>query len=181
MNDNVKVVQTSPFPPSVTDPNAQVAEAGHAFASGAKRSEIKPSYHLIPHEALTRLAQRYTMGAEKYGIHNYLQGINDPEFVTQLIDHLEDHLGEFKNSGCLKEDNLAAIMWGAATLMLVETYNPTIIDEIVDSRQDAIRNAVLKPRPARNLYAPKFPGPAGVAGVQNGNLNVSSANTTPGK
>lgn len=126
------------------------------FASGAKRSEVKPAYHLVPPEAMKRFAQRYTMGAEKYGILNYMQGLNDPEFVRQLVDHLEDHLQDYKINGCLDEDNLAAIMWGCATLMMVEHYNPTIIaDSIVGVRRQAIATALSKPRPPQNLYEGK--------------------------
>jgi hypothetical protein len=37
------------------------------FTSGAKRSELKPAYHLLPPEGLKRAAERYSLGADTYG------------------------------------------------------------------------------------------------------------------
>jgi hypothetical protein len=123
------------------------------FKSGAKRSEIKPAYHLIPPEALERLAKRYAEGGEKYGLLNWYQGINDPEYVRQIIDHIHDHLQAFNNNGCKDDDNLAAIMWGCAALMVIEAYNPTILtNSIFGERWNAIYNAVTQVRTKQNLY-----------------------------
>jgi len=147
---------TAGFVPLDNTNTEVISNESAKFASGAKRSEIKPSFHLIPPEAKERLAIRYTMGAEKYGMLNYLVGINDPAFVRQLIDHLEDHLEDFKINGCLTDDNLAAIMWAAATLIVVETYNPTILTEgIFAPRRKVIADALAAARAPQNLFEGK--------------------------
>lgn len=51
------------------------------FKSGFTRdvNEGKPRYDLIPHELLTRLAELYSRGAEKYGPSNWRQAETDEE------------------------------------------------------------------------------------------------------
>jgi hypothetical protein len=132
--------------------DGQVASESHSFESGATRSEVASAYDLVPPEAMQRFAARYGMGAEKYGILNYLKGINDPAFVRQLISHMEAHLHDYKVNGSSVEDNLAAIMWGASTLMVVEKHNPTIIEDcILAPRRNAIKAALALPRPEQPL------------------------------
>lgn len=90
------------------------------FKSGAKRSEVAPRYDLIPRAGLRRLAARYTMGAAKYGEYNWQKGLADREYVAQFKAHLFAHMLDFMEDGCEKDDNLAAIAWGAMALMEVE-------------------------------------------------------------
>jgi hypothetical protein len=90
------------------------------FKSGAKRSGDKPRYDLIPHEGLRRLAERYTLGASKYGEYNWQKGLKDPEYIKQFKCHLAAHLFDYFENGCSKDDNLAAIVWGCFALMEVE-------------------------------------------------------------
>ena len=134
----------------------QATQDDHTFSSGAKRSELQPAYHLLPPEALERTALRYTMGMDKYGALNYLRGINDPAFVRQVMDHMEAHLHDYKVNGCTKDDNLSAVVWGAFTLMVIEKYNPTILDEaIFGARRKAITDALAQPRGEQPLYVGK--------------------------
>jgi hypothetical protein len=90
------------------------------FASGAKRAKDEARFDLIPRSGLTRLAARYTMGARKYGEHNWQKGLADPEYVAQFKAHMAAHMMNFFEEGCEKDDNLAAIAWGAMALMEVE-------------------------------------------------------------
>lgn len=90
------------------------------FKSGAKRSEKALRYDLIPPRALRRLAERYTMGAEKYGDENWKKGLLDPEYVKQFEAHLIEHWVRWKLDGCKKDDNLAAMAWGCFALMEAE-------------------------------------------------------------
>lgn len=90
------------------------------FESGAVRDEDKPRYDLIPHEGLRRLAQRYTMGAAKYGEWNWEKGLTDPEFLKQAKCHMVAHMWEYFAAGNEADDNLAAIAWGCMTLMEAE-------------------------------------------------------------
>jgi hypothetical protein len=66
----------------------------HLFKTGAKRSELKPRYDLIPFSFMYRLAQRFTGrsktdgGALKYGEGNWERGLP----TSDLISHLEEHV-----------------------------------------------------------------------------------------
>ena len=114
-------------------------EQMHTFASGAKRSELKPRYDLIPSVALEALARRYALGAERYGEYNWQKGLP----FNDVFNHMQDHMEHFKQwvleplaaaehpgrredlqkiiatdiqDGEIDND-LAAIMWGCATLL----------------------------------------------------------------
>lgn len=90
------------------------------FKSGAKRSKVAVRYDLIPSAGLRRLAERYTMGAAKYGEGNWTKGLADPEYVAQFRCHMIAHMWKYLDDGCKLDDNLAAIAWGAFALMEVE-------------------------------------------------------------
>lgn len=90
------------------------------FKSGAKRSSKALRFDLIPAEGLRRLAQRYTMGAEKYGEWNWQKGLQDPEYIAQFKAHLFAHVVDYLEHACAEDDNLAAIAWGAFALMECE-------------------------------------------------------------
>ena len=79
------------------------AEPMVEFKTGARRSEEKLRYDLIPREALERLALRYTGsrdengeptgGALKYGDFNWEKGLP----LTDTLNHVYDHLERFKS------------------------------------------------------------------------------------
>jgi hypothetical protein len=83
-------------------------------------------YDLVSPIGLRRLAARYALGAERYGDHNYLRGIES----SNIINHMMAHLENFR-AGRRDDDNLAAIAWAAFTLMHYEETRPHLID--VDS------------------------------------------------
>lgn len=93
------------------------------FPSGAKRSEkIKPRYDLIPSAPLRRLAERYALGADKYGEWNWQRGLSDPQFLKDGFNHIIDHLQKAKDSFLLGlqnslDDDLAGAAWGCFMLM----------------------------------------------------------------
>jgi hypothetical protein len=80
-------------------------------------------YDLISPVGLRRLAARYAMGAERYGDHNYLKGIPASNIVNHLMAHLENY-----RAGRRDDDHLAAIAWGAFTLMHYEETRPHLMD-----------------------------------------------------
>lgn len=89
--------------------------------SGARRSCVQPRFKLIPKEGLERLAQRFTLGANKYEADNWKKGLKDPQFLEDAYNHMMDHLLDFKEQGgCTQDDHLAAIAWGAFCLMEAE-------------------------------------------------------------
>jgi hypothetical protein len=92
----------------------------HQFVGGAKRSELKLFYHLVPTEFLRRVAKRYTDGAVKYTPNNWRAGLPTKQFVEQLYNHAMEHFIGFLDDGCETDDHLAAAAWGIAGLMEVQ-------------------------------------------------------------
>lgn len=89
------------------------------FTSGATSSTEKPRYDLIPKTALQRLAERFGYGAKKHGDHNYKQGVNDPAFIRDRINHLIEHAVNYAN-GDRSTDHLGAVLCNAAMLAELE-------------------------------------------------------------
>lgn len=114
--------------------------AGVTFASGAKRSQTKPRYDLIPSIFLKRLAARFEMGL-RYGEHNYKRGLPFDDTFNHIIDHLQSYrdrrkqfLEEVDHGARLLDTDLAAYMkntekdgddiaaaaWGLAAICFLE-------------------------------------------------------------
>lgn len=89
------------------------------FDSGAKSSERKPRYDLIPQRALEREAGRMGDGAASHGENNYRRGKDDPAFVRDRINHLIEHALKYA-SGDRTDDHLAAIRCNAGMLIWLE-------------------------------------------------------------
>lgn len=107
---------------------------GYVAPSGAKRSEEAPYYHLVPPHAARREAVRWTLGAKTKGDWNWWQGVRDPQFIQQILNHLVEHLLKFQAELNETDDHLAAIKWGCSALMEIERVAP-----------DALRAALLPP------------------------------------
>jgi len=90
------------------------------FQSGASRSEFAPSYHQIPSSVLRRLAKRYQLGVDKHGCHNWLRGGSDPYYLTQVYDHLIEHLLCYRENKNSEDDHLGAVLWGISALIEFE-------------------------------------------------------------
>ena len=89
------------------------------FLSGAKSSEAKPRYDLIPHRAQEREAIRMAEGAAAHGENNYQLGKDDPAFIRDRVNHLIDHALRYA-SGDRSDDHLAAVRCNAAMLIWFE-------------------------------------------------------------
>ena len=88
--------------------------------SGAKSSKC-PRMDLIPYEALVRMAARFELGLERYGLDNWRNGIRDADYVRERVSHLMNHCARLleKLSGRMGddgEDDVAAILWAGAFL-----------------------------------------------------------------
>jgi hypothetical protein len=95
-------------------------ETSAVFASGAKSSEEKPRYDLIPLEAQRREALRMGEGARKHGDRNYQQGAADPAFRRDRINHLIEHALRYAD-GDRSEDHLAAVRCNAGMLIWLDS------------------------------------------------------------
>ena len=91
-----------------TDRNAK-----ESFEGGATRSVVRERYDLIPAAALSALARRLALGAEKHGANNWKGG--GPEFVTATKNHLARHLALYLD-GDTSDEHLDAIICNAAFL-----------------------------------------------------------------
>ena len=90
------------------------------FTSGAKSSEEKPRYDLIPVEALKREAIRMAEGARAHGENNYRVGARDKRFIVDRINHAIEHLLKYAN-GDRSEDHLAAVRCNAGMLIWLDS------------------------------------------------------------
>jgi hypothetical protein len=96
----------------------------HQFSSGAKSSGRKPRYDLIPAHALERIARRFELGAEKYGVNNWKKGADDKDFILDRINHAIEHLLIMKDRihddegyGSAVDDDAAAVCLNAIFVM----------------------------------------------------------------
>lgn len=86
----------------------------HQFTSGAKSTVKKPEYYLIPLIALQLLAERFGYGKARHGERNYRKGASDPEFITDRVNHLIEHVYNYAEHR--KRSDLAAVLCNAAIL-----------------------------------------------------------------
>lgn len=88
----------------------------HVFASGAKRSKVKPPYYLITQTFLERIAIVLEKGLKSYGANNWTKG--DEVFAVDTMNHLFEHVTKFLN-GDRSEDHLGH---AACNLMFLDTF-----------------------------------------------------------
>jgi hypothetical protein len=115
-----------PYPHPINECGQAVTGQTHQFASGARSSGKLPRYDLIPWDVFSkRLADRYALGLQKYSEDNYERGINDREFVLDRANHMLEHahkaVNALRKDLISVDDDLAAVLWGAIFLMLVQT------------------------------------------------------------
>lgn len=114
-------------------------EAVVVGSSGAKSSKTQLYYHDVPPELFRRIALRHTVGHKKHNDDpipitmnlNWRQGLSDPFYVMDRLNHMFEHMVQFLEDGDTLDDNLAAIVWNAGFLMEVERRFPRIIGQIV--------------------------------------------------
>lgn len=89
------------------------------FDSGAKSTEKKPRYDLLPLEGVQRGAQRMAEGAASHGERNYERGVSDPAFIKDRENHLIEHALLYA-AGDRSTDHLGAIIANASMLARLE-------------------------------------------------------------
>jgi hypothetical protein len=100
-------------------------EEEHVFKTGASRSKLYARYDLISPIGLRRLAERYALGAEKRGDHNWRKGMP----MSAIIQHMLHHLTLFQlEGGSVSDDHAAAVAWGAIALAENEELRPETND-----------------------------------------------------
>lgn len=96
------------------------------FDTGAQRDTQtgKPRYDLIPLTGLTRLADLYARGAEKYDDDNWKKGIPYSRCYASMFRHMIQFL-----SGDETEDHMAAVAWNAMAIMHYECTEREDLDD----------------------------------------------------
>lgn len=148
----------------------------HRFASGARSSEVKPDYRLIPQPALRRLATRFRLGADHYGENNWRSGLQDPSFLRDRLNHAIEHLALYSN-GDRTDDHLAAAMCNLSMLVTADelqtehhtvgttatTTGQAIRDHLTNIRTKGIIPAILLAALLWFGAAAFFPAPVSAA------------------
>jgi len=94
------------------------------FDSGASSSENLPPYELITDSLLDRVAERLRLGEQKYGRHNWRQGLTDKQFIQDRLNHAFKHLRNLQNQieyddNSILDDDAAAII---VNIMFIMEY-----------------------------------------------------------
>lgn len=93
------------------------------------RVPIEYRFDLIPPFVLRELAAVYEEGANKYGDAKYIE---KPLPFSVIINHMENHINLWL-SGDRSERHMAKVMWGAASLMVLEELaNQGFIESMCD-------------------------------------------------
>lgn len=105
-------------------------------------------YHDVPPELYRRVASRHTGGHRKYISEitmnlNWRQGLDDPHYVMDRLNHMFQHMVDFLDTGNEHDDNLAAIAWSAGFLMEVERLHPEMLNQVIGQSRFS-GNAALK-------------------------------------
>lgn len=101
-------------------------------------------YDLISPHALRRLSKVYAEGAASHGERNWEQGLPKESTIQHLLWHWNQYLAP-TIPPITKEDHLAKVMWGIATLLhFEEVENPAefpheIMKQPSNNLQDAKR------------------------------------------
>lgn len=100
-----------------------LAEEKTTFEGGSTRSKKRERYDLIPPEIDEVLAQRFGIGAEAHGEHNWKGG--GAAFIRQCINHLRAHtVSLMKNGPFHSDDDIAAMTWNAGVLAWFRRHKP---------------------------------------------------------
>ena len=89
------------------------------FDSGAKSTERKPAYDLLPVEGISRGAIRMAEGASSHGPRNFEKGARDAEFVRDRTNHMVEHALLYAH-GDRTTDHLGAVIANACMLARLE-------------------------------------------------------------
>lgn len=97
------------------------------FDTGSRRDtqEGKTRYDLIPITSLTRLADLYARGAEKYDDFNWAKGQPYSRVYASMYRHMMQWAG-----GDRSEDHLAAVAWNAFALMHFDATGRNELDDM---------------------------------------------------
>ena len=94
--------------------------------TGVKYDQDKIRMDLLPVGPLKELAKTYTIGSKKYGDLNYLGGMSWSKIYGAMLRHLVAWIDGEQIDPENEQHHLAAVAWGAFTLMEYEKLFPEL-------------------------------------------------------
>ena len=94
----------------------------HSPHQGSRYNQGKARFDLIPPEVITKLAEHYTYGANKYAPNNWRKGFPYSETSGSLLRHLYAWLAGERNDPESGNHHLTAVIWNAVTLLYFELF-----------------------------------------------------------
>ncbi len=124
------------------------------FETGAVRSADADGvrFDLITPIGLRKIAERYALGAKKYGDNNWLKGIPASDLVNHGLRHLNLWL-----AGDKSDDHIAGVLWNFLTLAHFQETRPELIDiPAITDKLPNRRLAYLERFIGRSYFNSKF-------------------------
>jgi len=111
---------------------------------GRKNDQGKLRYDLIPPHPLEKLAQVYTIGANKYGDHNWRKGMAWGRIIGALFRHVE----AWRQGRTVDPEDgqhpLASAIWCCFTLMEFERLGIGTDDRLVQMKRSSSLERLLQ-------------------------------------
>jgi hypothetical protein len=95
-------------------------ETKETFAGGATATKLEERFDLICPLAMSRLAKRLALGAERHGENNWCKGAGDPAYARARLNHALRHLVLYMLEGNKNDDNLGAAFCNLMFLIHLE-------------------------------------------------------------
>lgn len=99
--------------------------------SAAVSSSKALYYHLIDPDTIRALARRKTEGAIKYGSVQYRQGLTDPEYVADRLNHFIEHTLKWIDTGDEFDDNSGAMLWFLDMVQTIKRECPDVLRQVL--------------------------------------------------
>lgn len=105
-----------------------------AKKEGSKFDEGKLRFDLIPIYPLEELARVYTIGAKKYGDHNWRKGLKWSRVIRAGIGHFYSWIRGEQYDLEDGQHHLSSVAWCVFTLMQYEKDKPELDDRFKDKK-----------------------------------------------
>lgn len=95
---------------------------------GKKYDEGKEDFALMPVKPLLKLAQLFTVGAQKYGVRNWEKGMAYSRFFSAMMRHAWKFWGGETHDPIDGQHHLDAVVWNAMCLREMTETHPELDD-----------------------------------------------------
>jgi hypothetical protein len=116
-------------------------EPNVALGGGVKKDVGKLRMDLLPAYPISKLAEVYTIGAAKYGDHNYRKGMAWSRIFGALLRHAFAWWSGEKFDRVDGQHHLAAVAWCALSLMQYELDHPGLDDRYKEKNDQSLQSS----------------------------------------